>query len=64
LLNLIATGCAPLFTALATDYLFADDLSVGKSLALVCGTSTAAAAATFLIGLELYAKMARKHDAF
>lgn len=59
LLNLIATGCAPLFTALATDYLFADEAAVGKSLALVCAAATAIAAVICLAGLKPYAAMTR-----
>lgn len=59
LLNLIATGCAPLFTALATDYLFRDELAVGQSLALVCTAAVAAAVVIFAFGLKPYAAMAR-----
>jgi MFS family permease len=59
LLNLIATGCAPLFTALATDHLFADEVAVGASLALVCTLATATAIVIFVAGLKPYAGMAR-----
>lgn len=60
LLNLIATGCAPLLTAMATDYVFRSDLAVGSSITLVCGFATIIAAAIFLLGLKPYAEMARK----
>jgi len=58
-LNLIATGCAPLFTALATDYLFRDEIAVGRSLSLVCGFASAMAIFTFTFGLKPYATMAK-----
>lgn len=59
LLNLIATGCAPLFTAMATDYLFEDEAAVGQSLAIVCGIASAVAIAVFSLGLKPYAAMAK-----
>jgi MFS family permease len=46
-LNLIGMGLGPLLTALVTDRWFADDLAVGRSLALV--TAVAAVAAGLLL---------------
>jgi len=43
-LNLVGMGLGPLFTATVTDYVFRDDLAVGKSLALVVSASAALSA--------------------
>ena len=34
---MIGSGIGPLTVALTTDYLFGDDMAVGKSIALICG---------------------------
>ncbi|MBM4196984.1 MAG: MFS transporter [Gammaproteobacteria bacterium] len=47
-LNIIGMGIGPLATALATDYIFGNELAVGRSLALVTGA--AALAAALLLG--------------
>jgi MFS family permease len=38
-LNLVGMGLGPLLTAAVTDYVFADDLAVGKSLAVVVSSA-------------------------
>ena len=43
-LNLVGMGLGPLITATLTDQLFADDLAVGRSLAIVMAVSAAGAA--------------------
>lgn len=55
-LNLIATGCGPAFTAVATDYVFYDSAAVGASIALVCGIAAPVSALIFVIGLKPYAR--------
>jgi MFS family permease len=60
LLNLIATGFAPLLTAMATDYVFRNEAAVGMSLSLVCGLATPIAAVIFVLGLKSYGELARK----
>jgi MFS family permease len=59
LLNLIATGFAPLLTGMATDYIFKNDVAVGMSISLVCGLATPIAAVIFVVGLKPYSAMAR-----
>jgi MFS family permease len=50
--NLIGIGLGPLITALLTDYVFASDLAVGRSVAVVAAVSPAVAAALFAWGLR------------
>ncbi len=50
--NLIGIGLGPLLTALFTDYVFRDDLAVGKSIAVIAGVSPAIAAALFVWGMK------------
>jgi MFS family permease len=50
--NLIGIGIGPFATALLTDYVFASDLAVGRSVAVVAGISPAVAAALFAWGLR------------
>ena len=57
-LNLVATGCGPALTAVATDYLFRDVNLVGASLALVCGIAAPLSALIFAVGLKPYARAA------
>jgi MFS family permease len=49
--NLIGIGLAPYLTAVLTQYVFADDLAVGKSSAIVAGGAAVVAAALFAWGL-------------
>lgn len=49
--NLIGIGLAPYLTAVLTQYVFADDLAVGKSSAIVAGGAAVVAAALFSWGL-------------
>lgn len=58
--NLIGIGGAPFLVALLTDYAFADDLAVGRSVAIVCGGAPALAALLFVAGLPHFrASLAR-----
>ncbi len=50
-LNIIGIGLAPYLTAALTQYLFADDLAVGRSSAIVAGSAAALASALFVWGL-------------
>jgi MFS family permease len=49
--NLIGIGLAPYLTAVLTQYVFADDLAVGKSSAIVAGGAAVVAAGLFTWGL-------------
>jgi len=49
-LNLVGMGLGPLFTATVTDYVFGDDLAVGKSLALVASTAAGLSALLLVWG--------------
>lgn len=54
-LNLVGMGLGPLVTAAATDYVFGDDLAVGRSLALVLGVSASMATALLAWGCRHFA---------
>jgi hypothetical protein len=49
--NLIGIGLAPYITAALTQYVFADDLAVGRSSAIVAGGAAVLAALLFRWGL-------------
>jgi MFS family permease len=51
-LNLVGIGLGPLLTAALNDYVFMDDLAVGKSVAIVAGTAPLVSAALFAWGLR------------
>jgi MFS family permease len=60
--NMIGIGLAPYLTAALTQYVFADDLSVGRSSAIVAGGAAALASALFIWGLPHFrAALTRKH---
>lgn len=50
--NLIGMGLAPMAVAIVTDFVFADPLAVGKSLAVVAGVAVPAALIFFLLGMQ------------
>ncbi|MFO0336820.1 MAG: MFS transporter [Pseudomonadota bacterium] len=52
--NLIGIGLAPLLVALLNDYVYADDLAVGRSLAIVSTCAALLAAALFAWGLPRF----------
>lgn len=54
ILNLIATGGGPALTALATDFIFADEGAVGNSILLVNGVAIAIAGIIFFKGMKSY----------
>lgn len=59
--NMIGIGLAPYLTAALTQYVFADDLAVGRSAAIVAGGAAAVASALFLWGLPHFrAALTRK----
>ncbi len=49
---LIGSGFGPLTVAICTDFLFADDMAVGKSIALVCGVLTPLGVLFLFLGLR------------
>ncbi len=49
-LNLVGMGLGPLITAAVTDYVFGDDLAVGKSLALVVSVAAGLSALLLMWG--------------
>lgn len=49
-LNLVGMGLGPLFTAAVKDYVFGDDLAVGKSLAIVVSAASALSALLLIWG--------------
>lgn len=53
-LNMIGLGCGPTAVALVTDYVFHDDLAVGRSLLVVGMTSQLLGAGLLLLGLAAY----------
>ncbi|MFZ8887601.1 MAG: spinster family MFS transporter [Steroidobacteraceae bacterium] len=58
LLNLVGLGAGPTLVAMTTDFLFADDLAVGRSVALVGTLAALPAIGLFLWGLPHYRKIA------
>jgi MFS family permease len=54
-LNLVGMGLGPLVTAAVTDYVFGDDLAVGRSLALVLGVSASMATVLLAWGCRHFA---------
>jgi MFS family permease len=54
--NLIGIGLAPFLTAVMTQYVFADDLAVGKSAAIVAGGAAALASILFVWGMPAFRK--------
>ncbi|MGH8445522.1 MAG: spinster family MFS transporter [Solimonas sp.] len=60
-LNMLGLGFGPLAVALATDYVFGNDLAVGHSLLLVCVSAPALAAVLLVLGLAPFrASLARQ----
>lgn len=57
-LNLVGMGGGPMLTALLTDYLFRDDLAVGRSLAVVAGATAPMVAALLWWGLAPFRRAA------
>jgi MFS family permease len=60
--NLIGIGLAPLFVAMLNDYVFADDRSVGKSVAIICGGATVVASLLFVWGLPHFRAVIAKRS--
>ena len=61
--NLIGIGLAPFLTAVMTQYVFADDLAVGKSTAIVAGGAAVLATILFAWGMPAFRKaiVERRH---
>lgn len=53
-LNMVGLGCGPTAVALVTDFVFDDDLAVGQSLLLVCGSAQIIGALILWSGLGAY----------
>lgn len=60
ILNLIATGCGPALTALATDFIFADEKAVGASMAMVNGIAICLSCAIFFKGMGAFSQAAQQ----
>jgi MFS family permease len=56
-LNLVGMGCGPLITAAVTDYVYADDLAVNRSLALVVPIAGVLSAVLLAWGARHYREM-------
>ncbi|WP_317931972.1 MFS transporter [Halioxenophilus sp. WMMB6] len=52
--NLIGMACGPTLVALLTDYLFRDEMALGKSLAVCGGAAVAIAWLMFVLGMKPY----------
>ncbi len=57
--NVVGVGTGPLLVGLATDYVFADDMAVGRSIALVGFGAIAVAIAIFSIGFRHFGDAVR-----
>jgi len=57
--NLIGMGCGPLLVAVLTDRIFHDPAAVGKSLAIVAGTSSIVAIAILAATLPAFRRYVR-----
>lgn len=53
-LNIVGMALGPTLVALMTDYVFMDELAVGKSLSVMCGSAVAIAIVLFGLGLKPY----------